>query len=91
MRQVEQTTFADRAMLLEDPAVLDRHQPTAELDQPGTKLRAGRQARLLDRRVHVHASASAGDGTTASRASVAAALATSPLRLEREQAACLIE
>ena len=79
VRQVEQACpFADRAVLLEDPAVLDRHEPAAELDQPRAKLcvPVGKR-RLLDRRVDVHASASAGDGTTASRARVAAALATS--------------
>ena len=38
VRQVEQAgPFADRPMLVEDPAVLDRHQPATELDELGVE------------------------------------------------------
>ena len=48
VRQVEQAgPLADRAVLLEDPGVLDGHQPAAELDQP----RAERRVAVAERRL----------------------------------------
>ena len=38
MRQVEQARpLADRPVLLEDPAVLDGHEPAGEVDEPGAE------------------------------------------------------
>ena len=48
VRQVEQAgPLPDRPVLLEDPAVLDRHQPAGEVDQP----RAERAVRVDERRL----------------------------------------
>ena len=48
MTQVEQAgTLADRAMLVEDPAVLQRHEPATELDE----LRTQRSVPVDERRL----------------------------------------
>ena len=51
VRQVEQAApLADRAMLVEDAAVLDRHEPAAELDEPCPERGVARRQRCLEGR-----------------------------------------
>ena len=53
VRQVEQAdSLADRPMLVDDRAVLDRHQPATEFDQPRTEVAVGiGQGGEVDRRL----------------------------------------